>query len=702
MIRSYKNYTIYSSDEYQFPFVKTYISKRAHRKTLCSIPITLDTETSHDHTYNILSKCWIYQWAICIDMDIIVGRTPTELVYFLRRIASELNGDRKIIFVHNLKYDWDYMKDYLLEAFGAPQMLAVASHNIISCSYDNGLEFRCSYKLSQKSLDKWGKDLGVENAKLSGAIDYDIIRYQDSELTETDWSYQFNDVICLKECILKTMKLHNDYLDTIPLTITGYPRRDLTRSYKKDTENGAREEFKKTRLIPLSYLQAKNTFIGGFTHANNRLINTKVYDLKHRDFRSHYPSQQRTKLYPMSGLQLIGEEDEVEKLKFKDIIFDKKHAYFVTFSALDVRCRPEVTFPVLASSKCRTKGVPFLDNGKILTADFIRTSMTNLDLEDFISQYTYSYYKIEKVYISDLAPLPDWFIRVIDSYYKDKEDFKALEKEAKNKYGEDSKEFRDAHMRLMIAKGKLNSLYGCSATDPIRDEITFTDGEWTKLDKHKEEDIEPLLNKYYNNDGHCLRYEWGVWTTSCARHELMQEIKLIGYENVVYCDTDSCFYKSTLEIEAKIETLNKHWYDECIEKGYYIKSNTGKITTYHSFDCENDIYSFKTLGAKCYCMEEWNRDKTEYDLTVTVSGCAKYKNEISNAEELGSIDNFTDGFIFNKTGSSETIHTPAQEPYIEIIDGHRTELASGSIIHNVPHMISIARVDNYIYETGVY
>ena len=96
------------------------------------------------------------------------------------------------------------------------------------------------------SLEKWCESLHTDTKKAVGTIDYDIVRFQDDALTYDDWFYQVNDVESMKECIEIEMRENNDNIVTIPLTSTGYVRRDCRNAVKNDIEY--RHFFEKTRL----------------------------------------------------------------------------------------------------------------------------------------------------------------------------------------------------------------------------------------------------------------------------------------------------------------------------------------------------------------------------------------------------------------------------------------------------------------------
>ena len=59
----------------------------------------------------------------------------------------------------------------------------------------------------------------------------------------------------------------------------------------------------------------------------------------------------------------------------------------------------------------------------------------------------------------------------------------------------------------------------------------------------------------------------------------------------------------------------------------------------------------------------------------------------TNAEELGSIDNLDDGFVFRHCGGNRVLYLE-DEPRIEDVNGHPTECASAAIISPIEKEIS--------------
>ena len=110
---------------------------------------------------------------------------------------------------------------------------------------------------------------------------------------------------------------------------------------------------------------------------------------------------------------------------------------------------------------------------------------------------------------------------------------------------------------------------------------------------------------------------------------------------------------------------------------------------------EPPIRAFRAIHAKCYAMEEWDKDVNDYQLKVVIAGipksAIKWKKgkpiEKTNAEELGSIDNLKDGFIFKHCGGTRCVYNEDQIK-TATIDGHKTEYASSAIIENIEKEIS--------------
>lgn len=308
-----------------------------------------------------------------------------------------------------------------------------------------------------------------------------------------------------------------------------------------------------------------------------------------------------------------------------------------------------------------------VDNGRVLKLTGATILyLTELDIEILNNQYDFEQFEFLKVYTSERGQMPKWFIDLTDMYFTGKNTLKEIDIV---EYGK--------------AKSKLNAIYGCSASALVRDKIIMdvTTGEWSS----EVEDVEAGLKKYYNSRNNFMRYQFGCWITSHCRYRLAKMIEFIGYDNFLYADTDSIFYKSNDEIEAKLEKLNEENRKHCLEIGAGIYDINNNFVEYMTFEDEKDnIEEFKFLHAKCYGFVD--KDKK---LHITVAGVTRnYRNDRTKTreDELGSLENLKDGFTFKECGGTTASYIH-QEARVETVEGHQTELASGVIISEVEYTI---------------
>ena len=647
---------------------------------------------------------WVYQWAFSYpynngDRMIVYGRTPSQLAACMEDIATVNNTDENnkiLIFAHNWSYDYTYIHAFLNEQFNERgTILATAAHKIISYNI-HGLEFRDSLKISQKSLAKWGKDLNVEHPKLTGLIDYNVRRFQDTPLTRNDWKYMFRDVITLDECIAAQLALWEDTTKTIPLTATGYVRRETRKLFRKNKRN--RELFNKKALSMEAYQFCRCEFAGGLTHGNryyaertidieeirNKLGRSDVI-IKHRDFASHYPSQQICTEAPESKfiLSYDHEQDEKHKCLYVEDLQKMDCCFLAMMQVSNVHIRQGMTLPYFQLSKALAGAVGVLDytadNGRILHIDkgFTNIVVNEHDLKWLVKMYTFDY-KILKVYTADKGEYPDFMREAVFKFFEGKTRWKKEAKKLKKAHGENSPEYIAAEIQTMCMKSLLNSIFGMSCTNPVRTSFTEDeDDEWSHelLD---DDEIYKRLLKYYGKRSSFMNYELGLWTTSSARDELLSFAELIGWDHILYTDTDSLFYISTPEIEQKIDERNRLAREECDKNGWYIEID-GERTYFNQLEDEQEnIIKFRFLHSKCYA---YVTDDNE--LHCTIAGVPERTPNLTRVEELGDIDNLVPGKVFHECGGTMTRYPgygDRVDPRVVEVEGRDIELSSYAII----------------------
>lgn len=654
--------------------------------------VYLDTETSHNYNPDTgEGHTWIYQWAFRWCRQTCIGRGVEELLDQLDRIDQENGltkyGMRCVIYIHNASYDLSYLMPFLKRRYGSfDRVLATSPHKIITLEV-GPWEFRCSYRLANRSLYKWGKDLGIKHGKKKGLIDYDVLRYPDSKLTRRDWIYQIYDVLALEECVLKELAAEGDTLRSIPLTSTGYVRRH---GRKLARAVGDWKEFTKTKLDVETYKGLRFAFAGGLTHGNRFWISKTVRgNIRHRDFRSMYPSELRArKEFPAGPWYKVYEYEPGVPFSWDDYEeYKKDNCLLVTAIVRNVELKKGETLPYLQYSKCLLGASPgwkatVKDNGRVIKAVGVCVlTMTEIDWDILRRQYNFDPEpKIMMVTASKRGPIPEYLRELVDIYFTEKTTFKDLVKKL-DAEGAPEAAILDAQTSLVKSKNRANGIFGMTATDPVRQDYTVSEECWewehTVLTS---ELIEEKLEKFYKSRNSFMRYQIGVYVTALARKDLMTMYWLIGPENFLYGDTDSIFYLSTPEIEERIEAENRRREAEAISNGAFIEAN-GKRVTYDAFELEKHkgeterITEFRFLHAKAYAYVT-----DDGELHVTVAGVsARDSKGYTREQELGNIENLAEGFVFKRCGSTTSVYLIG-EPEVVDIDGHKVETAGGCVL----------------------
>ena len=716
----------------------------------CLEPVFLDIETSNNHAEKPEDlRCWIVSIQVLFNGQYHFFRYPEELIDWYRKLYKDLKlyptskfKKKLITFIHNASYDLSYLIPYIndLPDFDYSNQGIIESPNKFLTYVRGSLEFRCSYQLSGMSLEKWSKEMNIEHKKQVGLYDYDAVLYPDSDLSEASKKYDLYDVLAMKECLEKQLSYHNDNLVTVPFTSTGYIRRTLRRSCNKD-KYYRNTYFYDNRLNAELYDYMLKSYAGGMTH-NNRFyrdtvirrgktyeytegIKIRVKNIGHRDFKSHYPTQMTCYNFPLGTPQQIYKSDMGFYMTIGEIL-----SYSPKFSSMSVIRFYEaklkdyrISMPFMQFSKCYESHFEskLLDNGRILYArgEWVMF-LDNLTLKILSEQYDLEYEVIE-VYRMLNKPLPECITSVIDKYFKGKSDKKNIVNELTEKYGKLDPRTIEAEFELMQDKKGLNSIYGCSATNPLRSQYELTENCEFLL-KENYEDLDSIaegLNQFYKGRNNFLAYQVGVWVTAYARYELYEYIKAIGYEKCLYCDTDSIFYIKDKDTEKAIEDLNK----EKRKTAHYVTLENGKTEYYDEFNPEPDCIAFKGLHAKCYGVV------TSKGLELTIAGVPartlidvspegelKY---LSREEELsGKVKNpiralhrLKDGFTFHVNAGVSAIYIGAEgyqtqrRSEILNIDGHEIHTAGGCVIRKleskVVHDVDFNVRLNEIFETGV-
>ena len=304
-------------------------------------------------------------------------------------------------------------------------------------------EFRCSYIQTNLSLAALTKQTGVKR-KLSGQkFDYNKIRYPWTVLTEYEEEYTTTDVESLVQAMKYRVSRGGDTLLTVPLTSTGYVRRECKASLKDrylqinelkphKGENGKR-----------IYRLLRACFRGGNTHANRYHVGKICDDVYSYDIASSYPTQQLTKKFPMKPFKWLDGDMSTDRIF---MFIGLGYAVVGEYHFTGIRLKNERE-PIPYISLARCEAVNFeVDNGRILKADYVEISLTEIDLEIILDTYTFEKVEIVSCMVAQKDYLPPEYRAVIQDYYNKKTALK----------GDDSEDGKYIYMK---SKNMLNSVY---------------------------------------------------------------------------------------------------------------------------------------------------------------------------------------------------------------------------------------------------
>lgn len=618
---------------------------------------TLDVETTslfkiggdwQAFDYNIGNKDYLdidkrailYAWGLSIDGICYYGRTLDELKEFIEMIR---NDDFVIVIhIHNLSFEFQW----LLNIIDDLNPFARKAHKVIKAfSKKYNIEFRCTYMQTNMSLENLPKRFNLQVVKLVGALDYNKVRTPDTDLGYIEYMYLQNDNLVVYEYI-KLMRKEYKHIRSIPLTQTGKVRKVVKDLYKKDNKYFA----KLNKMIPCSAIQlqfAVKCFAGGYTHANALLSNTILTNYLSVDSSSHYPAQMAIQLFPVSSF-IRHDIYDINKLKY---------AWMGKVKLYNVKSHMSNTY--ISLSKCEDFLNPIIDNGRVVSADFIVIYLVDLDLDIINKAYTYDKIDYLEGYISKKGYLDSKYINYMLDMYQQKTLLKGS----------------DDVITYNNLKQFINALYGMFVTNNYKDEVIFdmySDLMWQPVYLSLS-DIDDKMQKDIKRKKVFLNYYWGIWVTAYGRKELWDMLTDYGLDDyVAYMDTDSLKVKDCPEVRQIIDDRNKDWTDKLTSTPWdYDKlSPKDKNGIRHpmgvmEYEADNYAKQFITLGAKKYAYV--NNDDV---LKVTISGVSKK----TGAKKLQDINNFMDGFEFGyESGKYESIYGKSDD-IICVIDyqGHKS------------------------------
>ena len=513
------------------------------------IPATKYLELSKKEQEQCIFMSNMYIWMFGINGIVYYGRTWEELKGFLIRLENWGTDCKKYVFVHNLAYEFQFLRNI----FNIKNVFARKSRKPIKFELEDfNIEFRCSYMMSNCSLEKLADVYKLDVKKLVGNLDYSLMRNCKTELTEKELAYCENDCLVVYKYIEKELETY-ETMKGLPLTSTGHVRKELKNKIEKDYSyiNKVRRSVNVDGHV---YNLLIDAFAGGYTHANWIYADEVIKNVNSYDFTSSYPYVMLTEKYPASEFRKIG-VTKIEQMK-------SCFAYIVHVKFTNIKCKYYNNF--ISQSKCKKIYKGRYDNGRVMGAEELEIVLTDVDLKLIFETYKFESYEFLECYYSIYDYLPKQFLEFILEKYVNKTKFKNVE---------------GKEVEYALEKAKFNSLYGMTVTNNIKDEVIFeNDNGWSEKAISNEK-IQELLEKEKKLG--FLSFSYGVWVTAYARYNLLSNLVKLD-EYVIYADTDSLKLREGFDIEV----INN-----------YNKSVTEKIKKV-SNELEIDINKFCPLDSK--------------------------------------------------------------------------------------------------------
>lgn len=608
-----------------------------------NVPVSYDIETSSFLNDEGGKTAITYNHAINIDGYTFNMRTWDELHEFLYILSIKANlshdGRRMIVYVQNLPYEFAFMKKH----FEWIKVFANGSErSILTAVTDQGIEFRCAYMLSGTGLEKTAQNLeNYDVEKMVGDLDYDLIRTPETELTEEEYGYILNDVLIVEYQIREAMEESGSIIK-IPLTNTGYVREYVRNNTIKNEDKKKRDQYKdlmsELRMEEDEYASLRFAFQGGYTHANAKYSTKTMHNIRAKDLNSSYPGRMVAYQYPMS-------KGEKYTVKSKKDFFEQIDTYCTLFYVRFEGLYRKANESYLSASKAVKQKHMTINNGRIESAEYVETWMTDIDFRMMMMSYDIDEFKIGTMWRYKRGYLPQTFIESIIELYTDKTVLKGV-KGSESEYNK--------------SKEMLNSTFGMSVTDVVQDEFVWN--EAISMMVKEEVDAGEKIEKNNESYNRFLFYGWGVWITAYARYDLFRAINKLE-DDYVYCDTDAIFFKPSDKNERMFEAENDRFerllikssesndipYEKLSPKDKY-----GNVHLLGVWDDDGEYTRFKTLGAKRYMTEE------DSEVNITVSGINK-KDAVPYMEEKygkeGMFEAFDENLYIPEGYSGKKIHT---------------------------------------------
>lgn len=582
-----------------------------------------------------------YIWMFGYNDRVIYGRELEEFKEFLEYLAPKFSYDT-YIWIHNISFEYVWLRELLQ----FDDVFLTEARNPLYAKMGNFI-FRCSYRLTNLGLAKWGEQCGVQ--KRVGDLDYYELYTPYSVLDDKALGYCKADIDVMVAGIRQYLKEYK-HIAKIPLTQTGCVRKDIK------SENQKHKEclFKYADCQPKTPEEWKVqhcTYGGGLTLVNPQHCGRILKGIRSYDKKSAYPFA-LLKKYPCSGFVKTTQP----------VIWEDGNAHICLVEFIDFTARYNIT-PISSSKHILLHGEVYghddvmKNNGKIIHADRYACYITQVDKALIDMYYTYGKMIVHSHWFAMADYLDKHVVEYMLKLYADKTLLKHSDPEL-----------------YLRRKERLNSLYGMAGTalcqDRIReDPITK---EYIKERLTDAEIQEELLQYQRLPFKNVLHYSVGIFCTSWQRYLLMEMALKAGIDLLAYTDTDSLKgrYKEREDniFRRENEAIIKWTEELCFTRGieYELtcpRDTKGEPQYIGTWENDANYYQAKFLGAKRYAYKMTPDDH----IHITIAGVPKNAGRV-----LKNLKQFKEGLKFDIFNSHKNLITylDGNNPLVTFPDGY--------------------------------
>lgn len=552
-----------------------------------------DIETTN-YIKGDIKEAYMYIWQFALvtrkEGAIYTGRSWEGFTDLIEKIISFYGineAKRAIIWDANFSFEFQFIRKLFNWSTGEYDFFAKEERKPLLATY-KGIEYRECLSISGGSLAQLAKDY-TTTQKLTGDLDYSIIRNSMTKLTKQEMQYCFNDVIILVEFSFFIFEKYIKPDKRVPLTKTGLLRSEV----KAELKNICNDIEAYKGYIQTCFPDEKSykmyfryLFRGGFVHSNFTLTNKVLSDCKCYDITSSYPARMNLSYYPVTpfkddifSISALKEKCCIMIIDFYNIITTTMHSI-------------ESLHKVIDGTNIKT------DNGRVYKADYMRVMLTELDYANYCKFYKWERAQVITFQTAKRGKLPVFIRNVLNRHYLKKATLKAQGLNDTPEYA--------------IVKSGVNSAFGLMVTRISLDKISYNNDTWVT--------DEVAINFKEEIEKQVLLPQWGIYVAAAARHELLTMVYNITKECgnvVIYCDTDSIKCLPHPKLQGIIDDYNKDIAIQLKEANL----TDAAFSDLGMFDDEykKDVVTrFKTLGAKRY-LTEINGKK----IKATIAGLPK-------------------------------------------------------------------------------